>query len=104
MLRPQENRGGRNLLQARPRSDQDQRLPDRAGGARDPTVQSLRADPPPRTTPFRRRRHEDPRQRRRSHLSDLRDSSEHREGTRRFLPEVRGRAKQEGDQGYSSSI
>lgn len=76
MLRPEEDGGGGDLLQARSWPDQDQRLSDRAGGAGDPPLQGVRADPPPRTPPFRRRRHEDPRQGRRTHLPDLRHPPE----------------------------
>lgn len=101
MLRPQEDGGGSNLLQARPRLDQDQRLPNRACGARDPAFQGLRADPITRTTPFQRSRHEDPRQGRRPHVSDLRYTPEHRQGLGRVLSEVRGRTEQEGDKRHS---
>jgi hypothetical protein len=49
-------------LQARARADQDQWLPHRACGARDPLLQGLRANPSAQTPSFRRRRHADPRQ------------------------------------------
>ena len=88
MLRKEEDGRRRHPLQARLRSDQAQRLPDRAVQPRDPPVQDLRAGAPPREAPFRRRRHEDPRQRRWSHFSGLRDSSEHCESARGVLPEV----------------
>ena len=78
MLQPQENRNGRNLLQAQPRSNQDQWLSDRTSVAQDPMIQSLQTNPPPRMAPFCRRQHEDPSQRRRPHLLDLHVSSEHR--------------------------
>lgn len=104
MLRPQEDRGGRHLLQAGARPNQDQRLPNRAGGARDPSLQGLRADPPPRKTSFQWRGHAHPRQGRRSHLPDLRHPPEHRQSSRRLLPEVRGRAEQEGDQGHFGQV
>ena len=97
MLRAQEDGSGGDPLQARARADQDQWLPYRAGGARDPSVQGLRANPPAWTSPFRWRRHADPREGRWPHVSDIRHPTEHREGSRRVLPEVRGRAEQEGD-------
>ena len=104
MLRAQENSCGSHLLQARPRPHQDQRLPHRARRARDPKVQGLRAHPPTGTTPLRRSRHADQSQGRWPHLADLRHSSEHSEGLGCFLPEVRGRAEQEGNQGHSRQV
>lgn len=77
MFRPQEDGCRRHLLQAWSRSDQDQRLSNRAGRAGDLALQSLRADPLAGTTPFRRRRHEDSREGRRTHIADLRDQAEH---------------------------
>ena len=100
MLRAQEDGGGGDALQARPGIDKDQWVSDRAGGAGDPEVQGIRANPAAGTAPFRGCGHADPREGRGSHIADLCHQAEHREGPGGLLPEVRGRAEQEGDQRY----
>ena len=104
MLRPQEDRRGRDLLQARQRSHQNQRMPHRAGGARNFEVQGIRAHPVARSPEVRRSGHAHPSEGRRSHFPDLRHQTEHCQGSGGVLPEVRGRAVEEGDQGHSVEV
>jgi hypothetical protein len=69
--RSQEDRCCRGLLQAGPWPHQDQRLPDRAGQARDPALQGLRADAPDRQPALLQRGHPCSREGRWIHLADL---------------------------------
>ena len=87
-LRPQEDGRRRLVLQEGARSDQDQRLPDRAGGAGGAAVQGVRADPPPRPRALRQHGHPHPREGWRLHVADLRHPPGHRQVGGRLLPEM----------------
>ena len=87
-LRPQEDGRRRLVLQEGARPDQDQRLPDRAGGAGGAAVQGVRADPPPRPRALRQHGHPHPREGWRLHVADLRHPPGHRQVGGRLLPEM----------------